>query len=414
MNALPQDIDLSQVKQLGNRLLVQLDDLREAAPIYWSPKQNAWIVTGHAEVVEALAGALPLSVNRLPRTFTFMPDPEERAERIPYVIDIVSRMLLSQDPPEQTRKRRLMMKAFSRPVVESYREYARTVIHEAFDDAIALGELDWVENVARRVAGRVIIRLMGLNDDYLSTLRYWATSTLGGLGGGGTTKEMLDETQKAFLEMRDVFMVEINARRANPGEDFISALITAEVDGERLNDTDIVSTCIMSLIAGHDTTGNTMGLGTLTLARDPDAWEHFRTPNENLLDSVMELQRYIGMSTTQGRVVAEDFDWNGFSFKKDQIVYLMVASANRDAKVFNDPTQLNFDRPQSDNVVFGPGLHHCIGHLLAKMQLTEFFPALVDRFESIEVLDEELDWSTVVGFRGLHSLNVRVKARASQ
>lgn len=407
------DIDLSKVKQLGNRLLAQLDALREAEPIYWSAKQSAWIVTGHAEVVEALSGGLSLSVDRLPRVFTFMPDPQERAERIPYVIDIVGRMLLSQDPPEQTRKRRLMMKAFSRPVAESYREYARTVIQEAFDEAIALGELDWVEHVARRVAGRVIIRLMGLTDDYLYTLRDWATATLGGLGGGGTTKEMLDGTQAAFLAMRDTFMVEINARRANPGDDFISALITAEIEGERLTDDDIVSTCIMCLIAGHDTTGNTMGLGTVALAHDRDAWEHFRNPQENLLDSVMELQRYVAMSTTQGRVVSEDFDWQGHAFRKGQIVYLMLAGANRDPKVFENPGRLDFDRPQSENVVFGPGLHHCIGHLLAKMQLTEFFPALVDRFEKIEILDEELDWSTVVGFRGLHTLNVRVTPRAS-
>jgi pimeloyl-[acyl-carrier protein] synthase len=89
----------------------------------------------------------------------------------------------------------------------------------------------------------------------------------------------------------------------------------------------------------------------------------------------------------------------------------MVASANRDPKVFENPEKMDFNRPQEHNVVFGPGLHHCIGHLLAKMQLTEFFPRLVESFAGMEVLDDELDWSTVLGFRGLQSLNVRMIPR---
>jgi cytochrome P450 len=145
-------------------------------------------------------------------------------------------------------------------------------------------------------------------------------------------------------------------------------------------------------------------------------WSEFRQlPPEDRLDGIMELQRVVAMSTTQGRVVAKDFTWRGHDFKKDQLVYLMVAGANRDPKVFENPERIDFHRPQHDNVVFGPGLHHCIGHLLAKMQLTEFFPALVDRFDGMQILDDELDWGTMIGFRGLQSLRVRMipRARAS-
>jgi cytochrome P450 len=406
------DVDFKQAKQLGNKLLVQLDSLRQQNPILWSPTQNAWIVTGHEEVVEAFRGELPLSANRVPRIASFMPDPKERERRIPYVMATFSRMLLNLDPPEQSRMRQLLMKGFNRHVAEYYRPYTRQVIHDALTDAEGKTELNFVDVVARRVPSRVIVRLMGLSDDYIPRLRYWAWATLSGAGGGGTTPNILDETEKAFHEMRAAFLAEIDERRHAPGEDFISSLLSAEVGGERLTDEEIVATCIMSLIAGHDTTGNTIGLGSLALARNPPLWAEFRDiAPESRLDAIMELQRVVAMSTTQGRVVAKDFSWRGHCFEMGQLVYLMVASANRDPKIFEDPERVDFHRPQQDNVVFGPGLHHCIGHLLAKMQLTEFFPALVERFEGIDILDTELDWGTMIGFRGLQSLNVRMIPR---
>lgn len=406
------DVDFRQAKALGNVMLDQLDVIRDDNPIYWSEVQNGWIVTGHDQVAEALKGTMPLSVNRLPRMFTFMPDPAERDRRIPYVMATFQRMLLSLDPPEQPRLRRLLMKAFNRNVAEFYRPYARKVIAEALDNAEQVGELDFVEEVARRVPSRIIVRLMGLTDDYIPRMRHWAWATLAGAGGGGTTKDILDETEKAFHEMRNAFMAEIAKRKNEPGEDFISSLLAAEVAGEKLTDEEIVATCIMSLIAGHDTTGNTIGLGSLLLAQQPAVLSQFRTLDvDETLNAVMEIQRVIGMSTTQGRVVVDDFEWDGRQLKKGQLVYLMLASANRDPKAFDDPLTVDLQRDQGKNVVFGPGLHHCIGHLLAKMQLTEFFPAFAERFERMEILDETLDWGTMIGFRGLQSLNVRMLPR---
>lgn len=405
------DVDFKKVKELGNDLLIQLDRLRDQSPIYWSENQKAWIVTGNAEVTEALGSSLPLTVDRTRRIATFMPDAEERAHRIPYVLDIFNRMLLSQDPPEHTQMKRLVMKGFGRPVAEFYRPFARQVIAETLDEAADIGELDWVKGVTYKIAARIIVRLMGLSDDYLGQMRGWADATMAGTGGGGTTKEMLDATQAAFLEMRDAFMSEINTRRVRPGEDFISSLLASEIDGRRLTDDDIIATCIMSLIAGHDTTGNTMSLGTAALATNPEAWEHFRNPGEDVVASVFELQRYIGMTTAMARTAATDFDWHGYNIKKDQILYLMMGAANREPKYFPNPTKMDFTRSQDASLVFGSGVHFCVGHMLAKMQLGEFFPALVQKFDRIEVLDDRLDWSTVLGFRGLRSLNVRVHPR---
>jgi pimeloyl-[acyl-carrier protein] synthase len=405
------DVDFSKAQSLGNRLLDQLNALRERTPIFWSPHQKAWIVTGHAEVTEGFHGKLPLTANRLPRLLTFMPEPEA-SRRIPYTIGILPRFLISLDPPEQQRVRKLMMRAFSRKTSESYRPFVREIIRNTLDEAAAQGEVEFVESVARRIPGRLILKLMGLDETLLPRLRHWAWAQTSGLSGGGTTPEILDECEKAFLEMKEVFDAEIARRKADPREDFISSLIHAEEDGRRLSHEDILATCYLTLIAGHDTTANSLGLGTAALANDRSAWETIReTAPENMDAAVMEISRYVAMSTTMSRVVNEDFEWKGNALAKGQIVYLMIAGANRDPAVFDRPNELDLTRPQGANVTFAPGLHFCIGHFLAKMQLGEFFQALVSRFHAVQLLDEGLHWGTSVGFRGLQKLNVRLIER---
>ncbi|MDB5699515.1 MAG: hypothetical protein JWN69_2319 [Alphaproteobacteria bacterium] len=402
------DVDFTKVKQLGNRLLDQLADMRTQSPILWSERQQAWIVNGHAEVVEGFRGQLPLSANRFGRIFSMIPQ-EEAMRRIPYTLEVAPRFLISLDPPEQQRLRKLMLRAFSRRVAENYRPFAQAAIAATLDSLS--GEVEFVEQVARQVPARLILKLMGLDEAHLPRLRKWAWALVSGLAGGGTTFEMLDACEAAMLEMRELFLREIDDRRRAPGDDFISALVTAEEDGDRLSEEDILATCYLTLIAGHDTTANTIALGTAALAKDRDAWMTFRDESQDLSGPVMELMRYVAMSTSMARIVTEDFDWNGNKLRQGDLVWLMIAGANRDPAVFDDPDSLRLSRPQNHSMVFAPGLHFCIGHFLAKMQVEEFFRALVTRFDRVELLDDELDWGTSLSFRGLQSLNARLVPR---
>ena len=122
--------------------------------------------------------------------------------------------------------------------------------------------------------------------------------------------------------------------------------------------------------------------------------------------------RYIAMSVFMARVALEDFEWHGHRIRKGQFVMLMIAGANRDPAVFHAPDRLDFTRPQDANMTFAPGLHFCIGHYLAKMQLTEFFPSFLSRFEP-EMLDAELDFGPSLAFRGLETLRLRLHPRRS-
>jgi cytochrome P450 len=403
----PEDVDFRQAKTLGNRLLEQLDTLRDAAPIYWSEQQQSWIVTAHRHVVEGFSGNVPLSAaGRLRRVRQVLS--EDQLQRIPYMMDTVPRFLISLDPPEQLRLRRLMLKAFSRRTSEHHRAYTKAAVAQVLERAAALGEVEFVEDVARQIPGRVILRLMGLPETMYPRLQHWSKAIAGGLAGGSVTPAMLDECEAALLEVRDVLAEAVARRRTEPDGGFIAALIEAEENGERLSDAEIISTCELTLIAGNDSTTNTIALGTAALAVDPQARAFLAVNPDQAGDAIMELMRVVSMSTTQVRVAAQDFEWAGQQIHAGDHVYLMIASANRDPAVFAAPLMMDFSRPTSQNMVFGPGLHHCIGHFIAKMQLAEFFPALCQRFGHFEILDEALDWGSTLSFRGLQSLRMRL------
>jgi cytochrome P450 len=397
---------------MGNALLDKLNAMRAADPIYFSQRNGGvWIVTGHDEVVEGFRGNLPLSAERLPHMVVGNIPEAERMTRVPYLMTSTPQWIVNVDAPAQPRLRRLVMKAFSRPVVETIRPHARRFIAEALDEAAALGDVELVGTVCRKIPARVILRMMGLDDALLPRLHHWSLALNAALGGINMPAEVVEEGERVTLEMREHFLPEIEKRRKNPGEDFMSALVTAHDEGDRLSEEEMLGICYVALIAGHDTTANTMALGTAALAQHPEARDFMRNNPDKVPNAIMEIMRFIAMSTMMPRVVAQDFEWCGHQLKQGQFVFLMIAGANRDPHAFYDAEKLDLTRPQDANMTFAPGLHFCIGHLLAKMQLGEYFPALLRRFD-IELLDQRLDFGLSLSFRGVETLNVRLTPRS--
>lgn len=404
------DVSFAEAAQLGDQLLDRLDAIRDADPIYWSDLNHCWVVTGHQAVVEGFRGDLPLTNVKLHHAWEFLPV-EDRAKHIPYMMESIPQWLIDMDPPNQPRLRKLMMPAFSRKVIENLRPFVRQVIQEALDDAASKGTLEFVSTVARNIPSRVILKLMGLSEELLEPMRRWADTINATLGGMDRSVPLLDQAEAVMLEMRSYFLPEIEKRRRQPNGDFISELIMARDNDDKLSEEELLAICYLVLLAGNESTGSTITLSTVALARQPEVAEYIRKHPENILNVVMELQRYVAMSMNQVRVVAENFDWHGHAMKKGDFVFLFVASANRDPKAFAEPLKLDPTRPQDANMTFGPGLHFCIGHLLAKLQLTEFFPEFLRRFD-VEVLDNKLDFNSSISFRGLNTLNLKLTKRA--
>jgi len=404
------DIDFAHADKLGNLLLVELDRFRETAPVVWSDSAGAWIVTRHQDVMDALVGKYPLSNARFRAEGFTAISAQERPDRLPILTASIPHWVFNLDPPDHTRLRKLLTRAFSKQVVGNVQPFAEATI-ERILDSVPVGEnVEFLEAVARAITGRVILRLFGLGEELLERFQFWSQALNLALGVLHAPAEALDTAETALREMREVLMPEIEARSKQPTEDFLSQLVSAHEDGDRLSHEEVMGICYVALIAGHDTTMNSMALGVDALARYPEQIEYLLQHPDHIVNSVMEITRLSAMSTGQGRLVSEDFEWHGVKLKKGDYAMLMFAAANRDPRRFDHPTTLDLSRDTSQVATFGPGIHHCIGHLLAKMQLSEFFTRFFSRF-NVEVLDKELAFIAAYGFRGLDEMNVRLTRR---
>jgi cytochrome P450 len=404
-------VDLSKVAELGNELLVQLNELREAAPVSWNDSMHAWVVTGYKEVSDGFLGKVPLSCVRIHHAFTHIPKEQQEAH-FPRILQAIPTWVLNSDAPRHTRLRLLMMSAFSRKVVETIRPFARKTIDKVLDRAAAKGEVEFIDEVARAITGRVVMHFLGIPDRYWDDLERWSYSINVAFGTARSNLEILIEAEQALIEMQQVFAEQIEERKRVPTGDFLSELVQARDGEDRLSTEELYGVLLVSLIAGHDTTMNTMGLGTVALVQKPEVRSEILAGKHDLTSMLMELMRYVAMSNAFPRIAAQDFEWHGNEIKAGDTVVMMIAGANRDPRVFPNPENVDFDQHSADKVLsFGAGKHHCIGHFLAKMQLGEFFPELFRRFE-VQILDEELVWWPVLSQRGLQHLNVRLVPRA--
>jgi pimeloyl-[acyl-carrier protein] synthase len=404
------DINLAALPSQGDVLLQELNQLREFDPLYWSEQSQCWIVSGHAEVFEGFSGTLPLSSTHIPKSLYRVMEPAELHARLPNAMRYMPRMVTNLDGEEHALMRKLLVKALNRKLVDSQRPYVEQRIAMLLDNAATRRELEFHEEIARMLPGAVILRLIGLPPEYLPRLKGWADGVTQALTSFNPTHEWLDGLERVVNDMIAVFSEQIELHKRLPQADLITQLIEASDGGDRLTDEDILGTLILVIVAGHDTTTNTLTLGARTLAQHPDAWRYWREHPEKSIDCSVELMRHIAMSTTLPRIVARDFEWKGRQLHAGDLLMLMVAGGNRDPRIFTQPEALDFARANDLALTFGPGLHHCVGHLLAKLQVSEFFTALVQRFERIEIL-EQPTFTPALVFRSLEALKVRFHPR---
>jgi pimeloyl-[acyl-carrier protein] synthase len=406
------DLNLATLAPLGDGMLSQLGALRERDPLFWSDTSHCWIVTGHAEVTEGFSGTLPLLNGKMEAVLARVLPSEELHRRFPHTLRYMPRILPNMDGEEHARIRRLFVKAFSRKIVEDQRSYVRERVGVILDRAAVTRELEFNENISRQLPGAVILRLLGMQESYLARLKAWTDGVTRALTSFDPQPQWLEDLEVVVSEMLEIFRSEIEERRQHPRNDFISALVHAVDQGDVLTVDEMIGALILVIIAGHDTTSNSMTLGVRALARNPGAWAALRAQPERSVDAVIELMRYSAMSAAQPRLAAQDFEWRGRKIRQHDLIMLMIAGGNRDPHVFKNPDSLELTRQNNDlSLTFGPGLHHCIGHLLAKLQLSEFFAALTQRFDGVEILREPQFVPNLV-FRGVTRLDVRFHPRA--
>jgi pimeloyl-[acyl-carrier protein] synthase len=412
LDAATLDIDLTNApRDRGDALLTDFDRVRENDPVYWSAKSQCWFITRHADVAAGFLKRLPVTnEDRMWAVFMMIPK-EDWPTRIPTLVKYSQLWITSSEGPRHLRLRGLIMKAMTRSIVENLRSYAAARAEYLIDVALAAGDIEFNEGISRPMTGDVLFRLLGMPEERFGELKDWATCLMEGVGATIPTPEKLERADWAMAEMNKAVAIEIEKRRKEPKDDLITALLNASEEGDKLTIDEIYAQMHVMIVAGHDTTMNTITLAVAALANHPEAIDYIRANPNKMPDIVQELQRHVGMVGGQPKLISHDFELGGKSLKAGQMAVLLIAAGDRDPTVFANPDKLDFTRDSKPSLVFGPGVHFCLGHQLAKLQLAEFIGALARKVKRVEVLDDALDFMPVWVFRGLYKLNARFTAR---
>jgi cytochrome P450 len=323
-------------------------------------------------------------------------------------LDAYGMSMLDRDPPDHTRLRGLVSKVFTPRSVAALEPFVTELVDAALDRLAEAGVGDLIETVAFPIPFAVISRMLGIPDTDHVRIRELSgllVRTLEPIGD----PDLLGEINRARLEMQDIVRGLIAYKRERPGEDLLTALIAAEQDGDRLSDEELVAQVVLLYVAGHETTVNLIGNGTLALLNAPDELKKLRESPPLAVNAVEEMLRYDSPVQQSRRIILEPYEVRGKLIPKGAFVIAGLAAANRDEAYWGpDADELHLDRANARNhVAFGGGPHHCLGAALARLEARVAVERMTARFPGLAQAGEPV-WNGRINLRGLATLPVTV------
>lgn len=312
------------------------------------------------------------------------------------------------EPPRHTRLRRLVHSAFSKRAAESYRPRLQETAERLLDRALEEGRLEAVGGYATPIPLTMIAALMGVPAADQDLLVGWSRAIVR-LYDQACTPEEGTAAELATIQFVDYVRSMVADRRRRPTDDLITALVEAEVDGDRLAEDEVVATAILTLNAGHEATVQAIGNGLLALARNSEQFQRLRRDPALIETGVDELLRFDSPLQMFERWVLEDVEWRGTLLERGTKVGLLMGSANHDETVFRDPAELDLGRADNPHVSFGGGIHYCVGAPLAKIELDVAFSQFARRVSEFELETDQLPRTPSLVFRGIRELPVALQ-----
>jgi cytochrome P450 len=301
--------------------------------------------------------------------------------------------MLQQDPPNHTRLRKLVSKAFTPRAAESWRPRAIAIADELIDRALERGSMDVIADLALPVPSLLICEMLGVPAADRDRFTTWTAQATHALAGKMAPQEVQDRAANAAMSLGGYFTDLIEERRKDKGDDLISELIRAEEEGDRLSHSELVVQSIGLLIAGFETTIGLIGNGVATFARHPGEAQKLRARPELVPNAIEECLRFEGPIGMTLRVLHEDATFGDRSIPIDTEVWAMLWGANRDPAVFEDPERFDVERANArDHVAFGGGAHLCLGAHLARMEAQVAIGTLIARTRAITLDSDEIEW----------------------
>ncbi|HEV2955133.1 MAG TPA: cytochrome P450 [Xanthobacteraceae bacterium] len=380
--------------------------LQDEDPVHWSEPVRGWVVTRYDDV-RAIALERSMSADRVRPFFAVLPGEEQR--RLADLGRYLTLWAVFKDPPDHTRLRGLMNRAFTPRAVEALRPNIARIVDDLLDAIVARGSADLIADFAYPLPASVIMDMLGVPRSDLDVMKVWSDDIALFVGIARATPDKYARAQVGTREMAAYFRRLVAQRRKAPREDMISVLIAAEEQAQHLTEDEIVATCILLLFAGHETTANLIGNGVLAFLRHPGELAKLRARPELAASAVEECLRYDGPSGALARVVAVEHAMGGRTLKQGERVYAWMNAANRDPRRFPDPDRFNIERPDNRHLTFGHGAHFCLGAPLARLEAQIAFPRIFARLEGLELAANTFEWMDSLILRGVKKLPVRFR-----
>ncbi|MBA3489842.1 MAG: cytochrome P450 [Longispora sp.] len=384
--------------------------LRKHDPVWYFEPTDQWIISRYVDVNALLRD------RRLGRSYLHVATPEEMGlapepEHLAPFWKLVRDGMLDREPPDHTRLRRLVSKAFTARMVEQLRPRVQQIVDGLVDDLLDAGSdgssVDLLATVLEPLPVTIIAEMLGIPETDWHLLRPWSANIVGGFELA-PTREVQDAAVRASVEFSDYLRELARSRRDAPGSDLISALTQVVDSGDALTEDELIGTCVLLLNAGHEATVNLNGAGWWALFRNPAELARLRADRELLPSAVEELTRFDTSLPMFERWVLSDIEVHGVRIPRGKEVGLLLGSANRDPEVFAGPDRLDLGRESNPHLTFGAGIHFCLGAPLARVELLASYATLLDRVPGMTLV-EQPRWKPSFIARGLESLMVTVR-----
>ncbi|MGF0171228.1 cytochrome P450 [Streptomyces sp. Marseille-Q5077] len=380
-------------------------ELRARGRVHWFEPTNQWLVPHHADVSALLRD------RRLGRTYQHRFTHEDFGRTAPppehepfHVLN--DHGMLDLEPPDHTRIRRLVSKAFTPRTVEQLKPYVQGLAGELVSGLVEAGGGDLLTDVAEPLPVAVIAEMLGIPQSDRAQLRPWSADICG-MYELNPSEETATKAVRASVEFSEYLLELIAARRKEPGDDLISGLIAAYDEGDRLTEQEMISTAVLLLNAGHEATVNSTVNGWWALFRNPDQLAALRADHSLIPSAIEELMRYDTPLQLFERWVLDEIEIDGTTIPRGAEIAMLFGSANHDATVFENPAALDLTRKENPHISFSAGIHYCIGAPLARIELAASMTALLEQAPTLRLAAEPERKPNFV-IRGLEGLSVEV------
>ncbi len=386
-----------------------LAQLRADAPIYHVKHRELgsfpWMLTRYDDAIRLL------NDERFTKDYARIPGQGEPTGERDYMMEAaaaINRHMLTLDPPDHTRLRALIHKAFTPRMIRELEGRIQEISDELIDGMLQKDQVDFIADFAFPLPVTVIAELLGIPREDRAKFREWSQAII----MGGSTGADMEKVGGAALEFIMYFHEKFDERRAAPKDDLITALVQAEEAGDKLDPQELISMVFLLLVAGHETTVNLLGNGTLALLQHPDQKQLLRDNPDLVRSAVEELLRYdgpVGVSTM--RWALEDVEYYGQVIPAGQMVVASLLAANRDPAAFESPNRLDITRTPNKHIAFGNGIHYCVGAPLARLEGAVAFNTLLRRLPNLALAVDvgQLAWNPTILLHGMKSMPVTVR-----